>query len=62
MTLLRMRILLQLCLGVPERMMFSDFTADLGYGRGLTPHMLTGFPSASRGVRFLLNFFPPVSV
>ena len=28
--------------------------------RGPTPHMLIGLPSASRGVRFLLNFFPPV--
>ena len=25
----------------------------------LTPHMLIGLPSASRGVRFLLNFLPP---
>lgn len=25
-----------------------------------TPHMLTGFPSASNGVRFLLNFLPPM--
>lgn len=29
-------------------------------GKGeLTPHMLTGLPSASSGVRFLLNFLPP---
>lgn len=28
-------------------------------GERLTPHMLTGLPSASRGVRFLLNFLPP---
>lgn len=25
----------------------------------LTAHMLKGLPSASRGVRFLLNFLPP---
>ena len=24
--------------------------------------MLTGLPSASNGVRFLLNFFPPVDI
>ena len=28
----------------------------------LTPHMLVGLPSASSGVRFLLNFLPPRSL
>lgn len=31
-----------------------------GVGRGsLTPHMPRGLPSASNGVRLLLNFLPP---
>ncbi len=27
----------------------------------ITPHMPMGLPSASKGVRFLLNFLPPVA-
>ena len=34
---------------------------DGGLQARLTPHMLTGLPSASSGVRFLLNFLPPAS-
>ena len=30
-----------------------------GWAERLTVHMLTGFPSASSGVRFLLKCFPP---
>ena len=34
---------------------------DGGLQAKLTPHMLVGLPSASSGVRFLLNFLPPKS-
>lgn len=34
---------------------------DGGLQARLTTHMLVGLPSASSGVRFLLNFLPPTS-
>jgi hypothetical protein len=38
----------------------TDLAAVKRLRRGeLTPHIDTGLPSASRGVKFLLNFFPP---
>ena len=37
------------------------FCGSSGGARGpLTPHILVGLPSASNGVRFLLNFLPPI--
>ena len=55
--LLRMMTELWDLAGPERRVRFGTSRRDKA---PLTPHMLIGLPSASKGVRFLLNFLPPI--